>query len=314
MKEIVVLSGKGGTGKTVIVAGFAALANSPVLADCDVDAPNLHLVLSPEVKERGRFSSRKVAVIDGRKCNSCMECLEVCRFDALTTVGNSSVRKVAVDTDACEGCGVCMRVCPGQAVRLVEQESGEWFISSTRFGPMVHALLAPGGENSGKLVALVRQKSKVIANQSGAQTVLVDGPPGLSCPAISAAAGADLVVLVAEPTVSGLSDFARIAHLCSQMKSKAALVVNRWDINQRVAESIEREATTRGIELLGRIPYDEQIPFSMAASRTIIESGQSRARTAIIDVWERLKETHELHSESVGPEHPGAGHKSTSSV
>jgi len=288
MKEIVVLSGKGGTGKTVLLASFASLARNAVIADCDVDAPNLHLVLAPEVKESGRFSSQKVAVIDGRNCNSCMECVSACRFDALTTIGNGSLKKVAVDTDACEGCGVCMRVCPSKAIRLAEQDNGEWFVSRTRFGPMVHALLAPGGENSGKLVALVRQKAKVIANQSGAEMVLVDGPPGLSCPAISAAAGADLLVLVAEPTASGLSDFRRIADLCAHMKAKSALVVNRWDINPRVTEEIERAASMRGIPRFGRVPYDERVPLSMAAARTVTEEDGCPANVAIVNIWEKV--------------------------
>jgi MinD superfamily P-loop ATPase len=288
MKEIVVLSGKGGTGKTVVLASFASLARNPVIADCDVDAPNMHLLLNPTVKERGKFSSQKVAVIDGRSCNSCKECVSACRFDAFSIVGNRGLQKVAVDADACEGCGVCMRICPSGAIKLQERDSGEWFVSETRFGPMVHALLAPGGENSGKLVALVKQKAKVIANQMGAGTVLVDGPPGLSCPAISAAGGADMIVLVAEPTVSGLSDFSRIADLCSQMKAKAALVVNRWDINGRFAEAIEREAGLRGIQTLGRIPYDERVPFLLATGKTPIESKDGEARAAIVDVWNRL--------------------------
>lgn len=288
MREIVVLSGKGGTGKTAILASFASLARHPVVADCDVDAPNLHLILRPEISDRGRFSSRKVAVIDGRKCDSCMECVGACRFDALRTLGNSSVRKVAVDMDVCEGCGVCMRICPSQAVKLAEQESGEWFISETRVGPMVHALLAPGGENSGKLVALVKQKAKVIANECGADFVLVDGPPGLSCPAISAAAGASLIVLVAEPSVSGLSDFTRIGDLCTQMNARAAVIVNRWDLNPGIAELIEHEGEMRGIALLGRVPYDEFVPLSMADSRTITESQDCPARSAIIRLWEGI--------------------------
>jgi MinD superfamily P-loop ATPase len=291
LREIVVLSGKGGTGKTVILASLASLAHGPVIADCDVDAPNLHLILNPDVRERGRFSSRKVAVIDGRKCNNCMECISACRFDALTTIGNSSLHMVAVNADACEGCGVCMRVCPSRAVRLVEQESGEWFVSKTRFGPMVDALLAPGGENSGKLVALVKQKAKVIANQSHAELVLVDGPPGLSCPAISAAAGADLLVLVAEPTLSGLNDFMRIADLCASMNAEAALIVNRWDINEKITESIEHESKRLGVTMLGRIPYDENVPLSIAAAQTLVEHEESPARSAMMEVWERLSET-----------------------
>ena len=288
MKEIVVLSGKGGTGKTVVLASFASLTKNPVIVDCDVDAPNLHLLLNPTVKEHGKFSSQKVAVIDGRLCNSCKDCVSACRFDAFSIVGNHGLQKVALDADACEGCGVCMRICPSGAIKLQERDSGEWFVSETRFGPMVYALLAPGGENSGKLVALVKQKAKVIANQTGAGTVLVDGPPGLSCPAISAAGGADIIVLVAEPTVSGLSDFSRIADLCSQMKAKAALVVNRWDINGRFAEAIEREAGLRGIQTLGRIPYDEKVPSLLATGKTPIESKDGEARAAIVDVWNRL--------------------------
>jgi MinD superfamily P-loop ATPase len=285
----VVLSGKGGTGKTVLLASFASLASQPVIADCDVDAPNLHLLLEPKVKERGIFTSRKVAAIDGRLCNSCGECMRVCRFDAVTKVGNSSIQKVAIDTGSCEGCGVCMRICPSRAIRLVDQESGEWYISRTRYGPMVHALLAPGGENSGKLVALVKQKAKVIALRSESHIILVDGPPGISCPAISSLAGADLLVLVTEPTVSGLSDFRRIADLCAHTKSNSALVVNRWDINQKVTQAIEHEAEMRGIRPLGRIPYDEQVPQSMAASRTMIEAQDGPARSAIMDVWTELE-------------------------
>lgn len=284
-----VLSGKGGTGKTVLLASFASLASQPVIADCDVDAPNLHLLLEPKVKERGIFTSRKVAAIDGRLCNSCGECMRVCRFDAVTKVGNSSIQKVAIDTGSCEGCGVCMRICPSRAIRLVDQESGEWYISRTRYGPMVHALLAPGGENSGKLVALVKQKAKVIALRSESHIILVDGPPGISCPAISSLAGADLLVLVTEPTVSGLSDFRRIADLCAHTKSNSALVVNRWDINQKVTQAIEHEAEMRGIRPLGRIPYDEQVPQSMAASRTMIEAQDGPARSAIMDVWTELE-------------------------
>jgi MinD superfamily P-loop ATPase len=285
----VVLSGKGGTGKTVLLASFASLASQPVIADCDVDAPNLHLLLEPKVKERGIFTSRKVAAIDGRLCNSCGECMRVCRFDAVTKVGNSSIQKVAIDTGSCEGCGVCMRICPSRAIRLVDQESGEWYISRTRYGPMVHALLAPGGENSGKLVALVKQKAKVIALRSESRIILVDGPPGISCPVISSLAGADLLVLVTEPTVSGLSDFRRIADLCAHTKSNSALVVNRWDINQKVTQAIEHEAEMRGIRPLGRIPYDEQVPQSMAASRTMIEAQDGPARSAIMDVWTELE-------------------------
>jgi len=290
LREIVMLSGKGGTGKTVVLASFASLAENPVIADCDVDAPNLHLLLEPTVKERGRFSSRKVAIIDGHLCNNCKECVSACRFDAFSIVGNGCLQKVTVDADACEGCGVCMRVCPSQAIRLQNQDSGEWFISETRFGPMAHALLAPGGENSGKLVALVKQKARVIANRTGANTVLVDGPPGLSCPAIAAAGGADIIVLVTEPTASGLSDFTRIADLCSQMMAKAALVVNRWDINSRLAESIEKEAALRGIQILGRIPYDEMVPSLLASGKTPMESKDGEARAAIIEVWNKLRD------------------------
>ncbi|MEM0343722.1 MAG: ATP-binding protein [Thermoplasmata archaeon] len=290
MREIVLLSGKGGTGKTVVLASFASLAEATVLADCDVDAPNLHLLLDPVIKHRGAFSSRKVAEIDGRSCNSCMDCVRACRFEAFALVGNSYLKKVAINEDSCEGCGVCIRICKSRAITLRERETGEWFVSETRFGPMVHALLAPGGENSGMLVALVKQKARALARDKGSEFVLVDGPPGLSCPAISAASAADIVVLVAEPTMSGLSDFGRIADLCTHIRARATMVVNRWDINPKVTESIEKDADRRGISNLGRIPYDDSIPSLLAMGKTPMESCDSKARDAICDIWHRLQE------------------------
>ncbi|MEM2891172.1 MAG: 4Fe-4S binding protein [Thermoplasmata archaeon] len=255
-----------------------------------MDAPNLHLLLDPVIKHRGAFSSRKVAEIDGRSCNSCMDCVRACRFEAFALVGNSYLKKVAISEDSCEGCGVCVRICKSRAITLREREPGEWFVSETRFGPMVHALLAPGGENSGMLVALVEQKARALARDKGSEFVLVDGPPGLSCPAISAASAADIVVLVAEPTTSGFSDFWRIADLCTHIWARATLLVNRWDINPKVTEWIEKDAERRGISNLGRIPYDDSIPLLLAMGKTPMESCDSKARDAICDIWHRLQE------------------------
>lgn len=288
VKEIVVLSGKGGTGKTMLVASFAALAREAVLADCDVDAPNLHLLLDPKIVEKGDFAAARRAVIDGRKCTSCRKCVEACRFGAAKVVGSGNLLKVTIDSVSCEGCGVCARICPADAIALRETKSGEWFVSSTRYGTLVHALLEPGGENSGKLVALVKHKARALACQSGAETVLVDGPPGIGCPAISALSGSDMVLVVAEPTRAGAGDFSRLVELAKGFGSHIALVINRFDINETVARSIEAEASRDGIPVLGHLPFDEEVVSAMAKGLPVVEAYHGRISSAIAGTWERL--------------------------
>jgi len=288
LTEIVVLSGKGGTGKTTLLASYAALAKNVVLADCDVDAPNLHLLLKPQVREKGAFVGSKIAHLSGALCKNCGECVPVCRFNAIKAIGNQHLKKIAIDEGLCEGCGVCSRVCKYNAITMEDRVVGEWFVSDTRFGTMVHALLEPGAENSGKLVAFVKQKAKLEAKRLGRSIILVDGPPGIGCPVISVLSGADLAVLVAEPTQSGSSDFGRIAELARGFAVPAVLIINRYDLNESMTETIELQAKEAGIVPLGRIPHDEAVVNAMADGKTVMESGDGKAARAIEQTWEAV--------------------------
>ena len=288
MTEIVILSGKGGTGKTTLLASYAALAKNAVLADCDVDAPNLHLLLNPQVREKGKFVGSKIARLVGSLCKNCGECVPLCRFDAIKVIGSQHIKKVAIDERLCEGCGVCSRICKDNAIVMEDRIVGEWFVSDTRFGTLVHALLEPGGENSGKLVAFVKQKAKLEAKRLSKSIVLVDGPPGIGCPVISVLSGADLAVLVAEPTQSGSSDFGRIAELARGFAVPAVLVINRYDLNESMTEAIELQAKEAGIVPLGRIPHDEAVVNAMADGKTVMESGNGKAASAIEQTWDAV--------------------------
>ncbi len=264
MKEIVVVSGKGGTGKTTVLARYAEIADIAVIADCDVDAPNLHMLLNPRIVHREAFVGSKMGVVDPDKCTNCGKCEDLCRFDAISTVDDGGRERVDIDIDSCEGCGICGRVCPEEAIDLRDRTVGEWFVSDTDYGTMIHALLEPGAENSGRLVAMVKHEAKKTAKENGAELVLVDGPPGIGCPVIAALSNADIVVIVAEPTVSGLSDFTRIADLASGFNIKCALLVNKADLNCEMTASLLEEATRREMQCIGRIPYDEGLMAAMA--------------------------------------------------
>jgi len=217
MKQLVVISGKGGTGKTVITAAFAALAKNKVMADCDVDAADLHILLMPEIIERHDFSGGRTAIIDKTKCNNCGTCISQCRFEAI------SEETFTVDPISCEGCGVCFRVCPKGAISMENNKSGEWFISSTPYGPFVHARLGIAEENSGKLVAVVRQNAKLIAGKEKRDLIIIDGPPGIGCPVISSISGTDAVLVVTEPTLSGVHDMKRVLELAGHFRTKSLL-------------------------------------------------------------------------------------------
>lgn len=261
MKEVVVISGKGGTGKTTVLAAYAAMADDAVMADCDVDAPNLHMLLEPRVMRKEEFIGSKIASVDASMCTACGRCAELCRFQAVDVpVGG----KAAVDAGLCEGCALCARVCQENAIVMRDRIVGEWYISETKHGTMVHALLEPGAENSGKLVAMVKHMARVKAKEDGASLVLVDGPPGIGCPVISALSGADLVVIVSEPTLSGLSDFVRVVDLARGFGSECALVLNKADINREVAEELMIEANRRKVHCIGQVPYDEGLVNRMA--------------------------------------------------
>lgn len=283
MKEIVVISGKGGTGKTSLVASFASLAASTrdiVLADCDVDAPDLHLLLRPQVREVYEFRASRKASIDARKCTGCGLCESHCRFDA--------IRGAHVDPLSCEGCGVCHWVCPVQAVTMSEELSGYWYVSETPYGPMVHARLEPGEENSGRLVAVVRKRAKELAEQRGARFLITDGPPGIGCPVISTVSGADLAVVVTEPTLSGLHDLGRALDVCRHFGVPAAVCINRYDLHPAGAQDIERECRSRGIPLAGCIPYDPVFTEAIVSGKPLVEFTDGEVREAVRKVWHEV--------------------------
>ena len=287
MKEIVILSGKGGTGKTSLTASFASLATDAVFADCDVDAADLHLVLDPSVQQRNTFTSGNEAVIRSEDCSSCNLCKEYCRFDAII---HDQVRdEYSVDPTACEGCGVCFYFCPDNCIDFPDRECGEWFRSNTRFGPMVHARLGIGAENSGKLVSLVRKEAKKVAEEVGAKLLLVDGPPGIGCPVIASITGADHLVLVTEPTQSGKHDVERVLKLAQHFGLSTSLCVNKWDINPSVAEEIEVLAQRFNAHFLGHISYDKLITRAQVAGKSVIEMGQSPVSDQIRHIWKQVQ-------------------------
>jgi len=288
MKELVVLSGKGGTGKTSLVACLAALAQRKVLADCDVDAADLHLVLAPRVLHREEFPGGRQARILTDRCDGCGACMEHCRFDAIRldeTGSRPGVTAYRVDPMGCEGCGVCVQVCPTQAVELPAVVGGEWYVSETRHGPMVHARLCPAGHNSGKLVTLVRTRARNIAEERHLDLVIVDGAPGIGCPVIASVAGADLVLAVAEPTLSGKHDLERLAALAAHFRVPLLLCINKADLNAEVAAAIEGWCRDRGIPSVGRIPYDPQFTRAQVMGKSLVELGHGATVRAIHEVW-----------------------------
>ena len=271
MKELVIISGKGGTGKTSVTASFAVLAEKAVLADCDVDAADLHLVLKPDVRERHDFRSGHEAVIREADCTGCGVCRDLCRFDAVRTHETEAGARCVVDPVACEGCGVCVRFCPEQAIDFPERLCGEWMVSDTRCGPMVHARLGVAAENSGKLVATVRQEARRIAEEQERNLVIVDGPPGIGCPVIASLSGAAQVLVVTEPTVSGEHDLARVLKLAAHFGIPASICVNKWDLNPEMTERIEKQAQTLGATVAGRIRYDRAVTQAQIQERAVVE-------------------------------------------
>jgi len=309
MKEIVVISGKGGTGKTSLVASFAALAKGAVFADCDVDAADLHLILSPDIKQCNGFRSGHTALIRQADCIHCGACLKHCRFEAVkvngctkaATEAEVSLKKAAteaevslkdaefsIDPIACEGCGVCVWFCPAKAIDFPERDCGEWFVSQTRFGPMVHARLDSAAENSGKLVTIVRKEARRIALGAGSNLVLVDGPPGIGCPAIASISGASLVVVVTEPTLSGEHDLERVLSLTRHFGIQAAVCVNKWDLNQDMAERIERRALSFGGQIFERISYDRDVTAALVNGKAVVEYSDGQAAQDIRKGWQTL--------------------------
>lgn len=284
MREIVVISGKGGTGKTSVCAAFSHLAADKVICDLDVDAPDMHILLDPQVRVKEAFVSGNEAIIDHDACHRCGACLDRCRFGAVKREGDA----YAVDPLRCEGCGVCVALCPARAISFPDKECGEWYVSDTRFGPLVHAQLYPGQENSGRLVTLLKQQARQLAKERGLGLVLCDGSPGVGCPVISSLSGASLAVTVVEPTPSGRHDFERVAALCDHFRIPVAVLINKADLNPREEAAIRDVAAARGYTVVGSLPFDPAVTGSMIRRKALTETDTPLAAT-LADIWGRVR-------------------------
>jgi MinD superfamily P-loop ATPase len=290
MKELVVISGKGGTGKTSLVAAFASLAANKVLSDADVDAADLHLIMNPQTAEHRDFQAGHSAVINLEKCTACGLCRELCRYDAIS-------EDYTVSRMDCEGCGVCVHFCPEKAVDFPLKTCGEWFLSETRFGPMVHARLGIAEENSGKLVTLVRQEARKVAEARKLELILTDGPPGIGCPVIASLGGASAALIVAEPTVAGRHDMQRVAELADFFRMPVMVCVNKADLNPDSTREIEHYALEKGYTFLGAVPFDSVFTKAMVAGRTIIEyDNHTEAAAALRQIWQKVSSSMGLHA------------------
>lgn len=282
MREIVVISGKGGTGKTSLTAAFAMLAQKCVLCDADVDAADLHLLLQPRVEMTTDFMGGGLAVIDGDRCTLCGRCRELCRFEAISA-------DFTVDPISCEGCGVCVDLCPEKAVSFEIQKSGEWYISATRSGPLVHARLGIAEENSGKLVSIVRRQASLLAETRGIDLIVTDGPPGIGCPVIASIGGATALVMVVEPTMSGLHDMDRVIDLAAHFRVPGMVCVNKYDLNPTMTAAIEGRARERNMILVGRIPFDPLFVEAMVEGKNILEFRENSMTAGIVrEVWQKI--------------------------
>ncbi|MBT4332033.1 MAG: 4Fe-4S binding protein [Candidatus Cloacimonetes bacterium] len=288
MKEIVITSGKGGTGKTSITASFAYLGGKDIIvADCDVDAADMHLLMQPDLAGSEDFYSGLLAEIDQAKCIKCGKCSQVCRWDSIPVIDN----KYIVQPLDCEGCGYCALVCPTDAISMNEQNVGKWFVSNVKTGTkMVHAKLGIGAENSGKLVAKVKNEAKAIAEKEGKEIIIVDGSPGIGCPVVSSLSGASYVVLVTEPSVSGIHDLKRVHELVKRFGIKAGCIINKADINSNKTKEIHTFLKEENIELINEIPYDENFTKAMTMGKTIVEFDNGNIKQILEDSWKIIKE------------------------
>jgi len=283
MKELTIISGKGGTGKTSIAAAFASLSINAILADCDVDAADLHLILKPDIKKTIGFHGLNMAKIDKDKCIDCKKCFEACRFDAID-------EDINVIYESCEGCGVCEYVCPVDAISMVKRDSGFAYISETRFGPMAHAMLKTAEEASGKLVTVVRNNAKTLADSKNKDLIIIDGPPGIGCPVIAAITGVDLVLIVTEPTLSAIHDLERIYGVSKHFDIPAIVCINKYDINKENSKKIEEYCKKSNIDVVGKIPYDTIITDAMVNEKSVIEYSDEIVSKRIIEMWDKTLE------------------------
>lgn len=282
MKQILVISGKGGTGKTIVTGSFAALSKNKVMVDCDVDAADLHLLLHPDIKERHEFMAGSTAVIKNNLCKKCGKCIQACRFGAITS-------GFKIESFSCEGCGLCSRVCPYNAITMEENIAGEWFISDTKYGPFVHAKLGIAEENSGKLVAKIRQVARELAEKQALDYVIIDGPPGIGCPVIASLSGVDCALIVTEPTLSGLHDAQRVIQVVKQFNISVKLIVNKYDLNLKMTTIIEESCYQQGVPVIGRIPFDRTVVQALVKGNAVVDYAQCVSGDAIKRIWEELK-------------------------
>ncbi len=288
-KELVVISGKGGTGKTSLTACFAKLAKNKVISDCDVDAADLHLILNPNIMQRGAFTGGFSVKIDQEKCIQCGRCKQECRFNAIEEITQKNHKQFYIDPVACQGCGVCTLVCPNNAIISKPAINGEWFISQTRLGPMTHAKLGIAEENSGRLVTLVKNKEALVASEKNLPRAIIDGSPGTGCPVIASLTGADFAVIVTEPTVSGIHDLNRILDVTKHFGIKSGIIINKSDLNKNQILKIKGTSAKREVPVLGSIPYDNEITRAQIKKMSLLEYTESRTTQIIKNIWKRIE-------------------------
>ena len=293
MQQLVIISGKGGTGKTVISASFATLATNKVMVDADVDAANLYLLLHPDIKETHIFSGGKKAVVNPATCIQCGTCTDVCQFDAVTQIGEDAA---VIDSLSCEGCSVCSHMCPSGAIQMEPANSGEWYVSQTSYGPFVHARLGIGEESSGKLITEIRKKAGEIAETEGKELVIIDGPPGIGCPVIASLSGVDVALVVTEPTLAGIHDMERVIQVARHFNIKAACCINKHDLNPRLSGQIEAWCEKNSIPLMGKISYNSDITQAIIQGIPPSEFKNNQASKEIKHVWQNILRLINLNS------------------
>lgn len=285
VKQVVIVSGKGGTGKTVISAAFAAIAKNKVMVDADVDAADLFLLLNPQNKETYKFSGGYKAAIDQNRCNQCASCYNICRFNAI----KKSLSNFTIEEILCEGCGLCAKICLNNAIEMSPSNSGEWYVSETKYGAFVHAKLGIAEENSGKLVSIIKNKAYEIAGNNNCEWIIIDGPPGIGCSTIATLSNSDCVVVVTEPTLSGLYDAERVVELAKHFKLSVKFLINKYDLNRSITNKIKDFCEIEGIEIIGEIAFDQKIVQSIINGQTIMDNDEFEQKDILLNAWDKIK-------------------------